>query len=135
MLLVLVSFAVVIICIQINGNVSTFGLLFGHLSHKYLSVPFYYLTGLAGSLMLLFVSSYFKRSSAFSAICGDALISLLVFQLFFLFVIRNTIGCDKGYAVSFLIASLIFLGCMIAHFITLKYIPFLIGKDKPKEKP
>lgn len=127
-LVVMACLTIVVFCIMINGNVSTFGMVFGHMRYKILSIPFYYLTGMTGSIMLLSLSTWFKGSSKFSALCGNALISFLVFQSFFLLVVYNTIGSDNGYLESALIALSIFAGCMMAHLVTLKYTPFLIGK-------
>ena len=124
--------AAVLTIMHLNGNVSSYGIQFGHLSHKYYSVPLFYMTGLCGSLMMLLGALYLTKSSPYSVLLGTALISVLGFQAIFIYIVDKTIGLNRGYIESLFEALAIFVICILLHLLFLRFTPALLGKPKNK---
>lgn len=128
--LIFASLVIVLLCMYINGSVSSWAIVFGHSPYKPLSVLLFYLTGCVGSLMVLTCCSYFQKSNKVSEFLGNSLISIVGFQNLFVYFVRESCGGDKGYFISIFIALAIFVGCLILHVLTLKVAPSVLGKYK-----
>lgn len=129
-LLALFAFMVTLLIMKVNGNVSMWGVLFGRV--RYLCLPLFYISGLSGSLMLLFICLLLPQNEGGVNKYADALISILGLQYFFIFVIDNTVGYNLGYLKSLILAILVFVGCIMGHFLLLKICPRAIGKQSQR---
>lgn len=132
--MLIVTVLIVVTIMKNNGFVSMFAISFGNLNMGHigiiLSIILFYLNGLAGSCMILSISGSSTQISnnSFWARLGDALISILGFQFFFIFISDNLLGYNLNYFYSAIISTIILLLCYGLHILVVSISPKLIGK-------
>ena len=128
-----VSFALIctLLCIvitRINGRVSMYGFVFGHIQFPFNAVLFY-LNGIIGSLMIIFVSLLFKKGNKYVAMTANSLISILGFQE----PITHLIGYhgeNGDHLTSLLVSAFIIIVCVVLNQFFVKICPELLGKKR-----
>lgn len=113
---------------DINPNVSMHLCNPGELQHIIRYVVFY-INGLIGTIGVLCLAYMIPRIKL-SVVVSKALISVLGLQYLFMLVWDNYVGRNQSYYISFLAAIAIMVLCVTMHYLTLKYIPFVLGKFK-----
>lgn len=113
-----------------NGRVSVWRIKFGHAPH-HLAFIIFYLNAFLASYGVLFICKLFKENKLIT-ICANALISILCIQLMFCYPFR-THGFRESILLCCVVSLGIFIICVLLHYLTLKYIPFVLGKGKRKE--
>ena len=128
-ILLLFSLASILFIMKFNGTVSTWSIVFGH-AHFPFNMMCYYAVGVSGMIMVCSIASFMKKSNVYSLFAANSLISVLGFQVLFIFIVDNVIGFNHSYETSFLIALVIYMLCLIGHIVVSRKAPFLIGKVK-----
>lgn len=131
-LLIVFMFVLVFFAAKFNGMISSYSILFSTQQPRWLGIPFYYISGFAGSIMLLSVASLFNKSTKLSVFLGNGLISFLGFQTLFYFTLAKTVGINQGYFISIWIALAIFVACIPLHWVVMRCAPCLLGKSNNK---
>ncbi len=113
---------------RINGRVSMYGFVFGHAQFPFNAVLFY-LNGVIGSLMVIFVSLLFKEGNKYVAITANSLISILGFQGPIIDLIGYS-GESGNYLVSIFVSAFIIIVSVALNQLFMKICPELLGKKK-----
>lgn len=125
--LLVFSVVLILLIMKFNGTVSTWAIGFGSADYPF-NIICYYMVGAAGTIMVCCISSFMKKSNAFSLFAANSLISVLGFQVLFIFIIDNVIGFNLSYGKSFFVALAIYILCLLCHAAISRKVPFLIGK-------
>lgn len=113
---------------HINGKVSMWGVSYGSKWSLPVSFTLFHVNALCGSFMLLFVCSFIHKSSTLIVYLANSLITILGFQLFFIYFSWYDFPVLTTPIMGLFISVLFILGCYIVHCVIIKYIPFIIGK-------
>ena len=116
-----------ILLTKVNGRVSTVSMNYGHFVHPF-NIIVFYLNAFIASYGTLLIFKQFK-SKKIITLCANALISILCLQRFFFLIFRN-LGNRDNVPLCFIVSILIFVVCVLLHYIIEKYIPIVIGKKK-----
>ncbi len=120
-----------ILCVvmtRLNGRVSMYVVDFGNARFPF-SVPLFYLNGVVGSLMIVFISFLFTKGNRLVSIAANSLISILGFQA----PILDVLGywpVSSRYLLSVLVSVLVMVACIVLHQIVVKICPELLGKRR-----
>lgn len=128
LILTTVLLLVVLFIMHINGSISMWAIRFGYLGK--LSIPVFYIQGVAGTLMLLSLCAMIKRPNPMVTRWADSLISILGFQMLFVFLSDNFLRVEWSYFEALVISVVILFLCIGCHDIIVRYCPVLIGKSK-----
>lgn len=114
---------------RINGRVSMFVFGFGDKAQFPLTVPLFYLNGVIGSLMIVFLSFLITKGNKLVAIAANSLISILGFQAPILDVLGYWPGSSR-YLLSVLVSLSVMVACIVLHQIVVKICPEVLGKRR-----
>ncbi|MBR1940238.1 MAG: acyltransferase family protein [Bacteroidaceae bacterium] len=123
--LALLCLFLLIFIVLLNGRVSTKGVGFGHFPY-HLNIVLFYIGALAGSLMMLIISTFFKTNQAVTYI-ATSLITILGMQAVFCDIYRNLFQPDH-YEIMIPLAVVIMYACTGIHWFIMRYAPFLLEK-------
>lgn len=132
LVLALMTFCIVFFFAKYNGIVSSYGIIFSRPYPRYVGIPIFYMTGFAGSIMMLSLASFLGKSTKISSYLGNALISFIGFHSLFCFAIEKTIGINQDFIISIWIALAIFVACIPLHWVVMRCAPCLLGKYNNK---
>ncbi len=113
---------------RLNGRVSMNAFDFGNTRFP-LNVALFYLNGVVGSLMIVFLSFLFTKDNRFVAMAANSLISILGFQQPILQLVGYD-GRNGNYLISILLSVLILIACIVLNQLFLKICPELLGKKR-----
>lgn len=112
-----------------NGSTSMWRIKFGAISYP-VNILVYYLNAFIASYGMLHICRLFK-SNKIITLSANALISILGFQVLFYYSFQiNRYG--ESISLNIFVSLIIFVICVLLHYLTLKYIPIVLGKEKRK---
>lgn len=93
---IIICGALVYVLMLMNGSISMFTVRFG-IHSIFISLPLFYITGISGSFMLLFISKLCGQGNKYSLITANALLTILCLQYFFILPLSNIFGYDGNF--------------------------------------
>lgn len=127
----LICFLLLIGMVELNGKVSVYDVSFGSKGlPTYLCVTLFYVTAIVGSVMMLFLSTYFKGNLKITYI-ATSLITILGIQAVFNDPYRDLLH-ETNYFIISILSCIILLLCVGIHWLIMRYIPFALGKTKDR---
>ena len=115
------------LCLYLNHQPSYTALEFG-VSPFPVNILFFYLAGISGTFMIMFLCSKLNRNN-YIEYTASCLISILGVQALFFKPIIGVLGKGLNLGVYITLAAIITVLSCVFHFIVVKYCPFLIGKS------
>lgn len=111
-----------------NGQVSMWGISWGHKWPLPVSFVLFHLNAFIGSFMLLLSASLFKSSLFLVTSLANSLITILGIQVFFIYCSWYDFPALTSPVPGLVISVVFLFGCHAIHFIIKHYIPFVLGK-------
>jgi hypothetical protein len=113
-----------------NGKVSMMTIWWGNFPYP-LNVASFYIGALAGSMLVLDISSYYTCPIHLVNTIATSLLSVVGFQKLYLKPFIDTFGYNHNIILSVFIALLIILMCVWMHLASVKLFPWIFGHKKP----
>lgn len=110
---------------QINGRVSMSSFRFGHSDYLLLNICLFYINGIIGSFLLLYIGTIIKQTVFFQTVCRCA-ISILGLQYIPIMIWFRVQGFNhQEYLLSFFYSLVIIIICIGFHFFCVEKVKWL----------
>ena len=125
-------FSLLFLCMTIiisyyNGKVSMMGISYGKYDLTVLRVLFFYINGIAGSLMLMCVVGGVKRENQWLLLPSKCALSIVGLQVIPIMIWYWTIGFNQNYFMSLIYTLLIMALCVIFHLFVERRANWIVG--------
>lgn len=123
-----VGFVAMLLLANVNGQASMYGVSFGQNYHKAISVILFYFVAFLGSLSLLTFFALLKKTYPIITSLATSLITILGFQLFFVYIGWYMIDTlHSNIWISVVLSFPILFLCFFVHKLIKKFCPFFLG--------
>ena len=120
-----------ILITTLNGRVSMYNVFYGH-TNLFCSILLFYLNGLVGTLMIVFLSLSVNGYKNFISSISNSLITIVGMQSFFYYFFVKLTHYSFDFFIPFATSIVIMVLCYGFHLLLERYFAWILGKNIQK---
>lgn len=126
-IMAILLFMLSVIITNLNGKVSMMGFVYGHATCQILSIAYFYINGILGSLALICLGRLIIKEQPLLSIPAKCAISIVGLQFIPLTIWHKLVGWNQNYILCGTFSILIMVGCICFHLFVEKKANWILG--------